>query len=315
MNKSAKIYVAGHRGLVGSAILRKLQQEGYTNLVYRSSSELDLRDHARVSAWFEEQRPEYVFLAAAKVGGIVANDEYSADFIRDNLLIQTHVIDAAYRFGVRKLLFLGSTCIYPKHAPQPMREEDLLSGKLEPTNEAYAIAKIAGIAMCQAYNKQYGTKFLSVMPTNLYGPNDNFDLRSSHVLPALIRKFHEAKLAGAEAVELWGSGTPRREFLHADDLADACLFLMNRYEGGDIVNVGVGEDLTISELAERIRRLVGYEGRIVFDRTKPDGTPRKLVDVSKLEALGWTARIPLDEGLRSTYEWYLEQTYQAGGVR
>jgi len=307
MDKSSVVYVAGHRGLAGSAIVRKLRQEGYENVVFRTSDELDLRDRNRTERWFAERRIDYVFLAAAKVGGIVANDESPADFIRDNLLIQTNVIDAAWRYGVRKLLFLGSTCIYPKHAPQPMKESDLLGGPLEPTNEPYAIAKIAGIKMCQAYNRQYGTKFIPVMPTNLYGPNDNFDLRTSHVLPALLRKFHEAKRDGRPSVVIWGSGTPRREFLHADDLADACLFLMNRYEGDDIVNIGWGRDLTIAELAELVRKTVGYEGEIVYDRSKPDGTPRKLVDVSRLSALGWRASIPLEEGLRRTYRWYLEQ--------
>jgi GDP-L-fucose synthase len=306
MNKDAKIYVAGHRGLVGSAILRKLQADGYTNLVYKTSQELDLRDRNQVDRFFEEERPAYVFLAAAKVGGIVANNEYPADFIRDNLMIQTNVIDAAYRNGVKKLLFLGSTCIYPKFAPQPLKEEYLLTGELEPTNEPYAIAKIAGIKMCQSYNRQYGTKYISVMPTNLYGPNDNFDLHTSHVLPALIRKFHEAKENNAPYVEVWGTGTPRREFLYSDDLADACVFLMNNYEGNEIVNVGVGEDISIKELAEKIKSIVGYEGEIIFDTTKPDGTPRKLVDVSKINALGWKASISLDEGLQKAYQWFLD---------
>ncbi|MGJ7035661.1 GDP-L-fucose synthase [Anoxybacillus eryuanensis] len=306
MNKEAKIYVAGHRGLVGSAILRKLQAKGYTNLVYKTSQELDLRDKNEVDKFFEEEKPEYVFLAAAKVGGIVANNEYPADFIRDNLMIQTNVIDAAYRNGVKKLLFLGSTCIYPKFAPQPLKEEYLLTGELEPTNEPYAIAKIAGIKMCQSYNRQYGTKYISVMPTNLYGPNDNFDLHTSHVLPALIRKFHEAKENNAPYVEVWGTGTPRREFLYSDDLADACVFLMDNYEGNEIVNVGVGEDISIKELAEKIKSIVGYQGEIKFDTTKPDGTPRKLVDVSKLHALGWKASISLEEGLQKAYQWFLD---------
>ncbi|KYD33126.1 GDP-L-fucose synthetase [Geobacillus stearothermophilus] len=306
MRKDAKIYVAGHRGLVGSAILRKLQADGYINLVYRTSQELDLRDRNQVDRFFEEEKPEYVFLAAAKVGGIVANNEYPADFIRDNLMIQTNVIDAAYRNGVKKLLFLGSTCIYPKFAPQPLKEEYLLTGELEPTNEPYAIAKIAGIKMCQSYNRQYGTKYISVMPTNLYGPNDNFDLHTSHVLPALIRKFHEAKETNAPYVEVWGTGTPRREFLYSDDLADACVFLMNNYEDNEIINVGVGEDISIKELAEKIKNIVGYQGEIKFDTTKPDGTPRKLVDVSKINALGWKASISLDEGLRKAYQWFLE---------
>ncbi|MGG3006518.1 GDP-L-fucose synthase [Geobacillus stearothermophilus] len=306
MKKDSKIYVAGHRGLVGSAILRKLQADGYTNLVYRTSQELDLRDRNQVDRFFEEEKPEYVFLAAAKVGGIVANNEYPADFIRDNLMIQTNVIDAAYRNGVKKLLFLGSTCIYPKFAPQPLKEEYLLTGELEPTNEPYAIAKIAGIKMCQSYNRQYGTKYISVMPTNLYGPNDNFDLHTSHVLPALIRKFHEAKENNAPYVEVWGTGTPRREFLYSDDLADACVFLMNNYEGNEIINVGVGEDISIKELAEKIKNVVGYQGEIKFDTIKPDGTPRKLVDVSKINALGWKASISLDEGLQKAYQWFLE---------
>lgn len=306
MKKESKIYVAGHRGLVGSAILRKLQADGYTNLVYRTSQELDLRDRNQVDKFFEEEKPEYVFLAAAKVGGIVANNEYPADFIRDNLMIQTNVIDAAYRNGVKKLLFLGSTCIYPKFAPQPLKEEYLLTGELEPTNEPYAIAKIAGIKMCQSYNRQYGTKYISVMPTNLYGPNDNFDLHTSHVLPALIRKFHEAKENNASYVEVWGTGTPRREFLHSDDLADACVFLMKNYEDNEIINIGVGEDISIKELAEKIKEVVGYQGEIKFDTTKPDGTPRKLVDVSKINALGWKASISLDEGLQKVYQWFLE---------
>ena len=306
MNKNAKIYVAGHRGLVGSAILRKLQENGYYNLVYKTSQELDLRDRNQVDQLFKEEKPEYVFLAAAKVGGIVANNEYPADFIRDNLMIQTNVIDAAYRNGAKKLLFLGSTCIYPKFAPQPLKEEYLLTGELEPTNEPYAIAKIAGIKMCQSYNRQYGTKYISVMPTNLYGPNDNFDLHTSHVLPALIRKFHEAKENNAPYVEVWGTGTPRREFLYSDDLADACVFLMNHYEDNEIVNVGVGEDIPIKELAEKIKDVVGYEGDIQFDTTKPDGTPRKLVDVSKIHSLGWKASISLEEGLQKAYQWFLD---------
>lgn len=306
MDKQSKIYVAGHRGLVGSAILRRLQEEGYSNLVYKTSQELDLSDRNQVEQFFKQEKPEYVFLAAAKVGGIAANNQFPADFIRDNLMIQTNVIDAAYRNNVKKLLFLGSTCIYPKFAPQPLKEEYLLTGELEPTNEPYAIAKIAGIKMCQSYNRQYGTKYISVMPTNLYGPNDNFDLHTSHVLPALIRKFHEAKENNAPYVEVWGTGTPRREFLYSDDLADACVFLMNNYEGNEIVNVGVGEDIPIKELAEKIKAVVGYEGNIQFDTTKPDGTPRKLVDVSKINALGWKASISLDEGLQKAYQWFLD---------
>lgn len=306
MELNAKIYVAGHNGLVGSSIVRKLKEKGYTNLVYRTSKELDLRDKNQVDNFFEEEKPEYVFLAAAKVGGIVANNEYPADFIRDNLLIQTNVIDAAYRNGVQKLLFLGSTCIYPKLAPQPLKEEYLLTGELEPTNDAYAIAKIAGIKMCQSYNKQYGTKYISVMPTNLYGPNDNFDLETSHVLPALIRKFHEAKVNNQPSVEVWGTGAPLREFLYSDDLADACVYLMNTYDGNEIVNIGVGKDLPIKELAEKIKAVVGFEGEIKFDTTKPDGTPRKLVDVTKLNSLGWEAKTSLDEGLKKAYNWFLE---------
>lgn len=298
--------MAGHKGLVGSAILRKLQAEGYSNIVTRTHQELDLTNQQEVYRFFETERPEYVFLAAAKVGGILANSTYPAVFIRENLLIQTNIIDAAYRYGVKKLLFLGSSCIYPKFAPQPIKEEHLLTGALEPTNEPYAIAKIVGIKMCQAYNKQYGTNFISVMPTNLYGPGDNFDLETSHVLPALIRKFHEAKVAGAPHVVVWGSGTPRREFLHVDDLADACLFLMNNYDSSEIINIGVGKDLTIAELANLIKEIVGYKGEIVFDTSKPDGTPRKLLDVSKLFNLGWRPRIRLEDGIRSTYEWYMQ---------
>ncbi|OPA80466.1 GDP-fucose synthetase [Paenibacillus selenitireducens] len=305
MDKNAVIYVAGHKGLVGSAILRALQKQGYKNLVVRTSSELDLRNKEQVDQFFERNQIDYVFLAAAKVGGIVANNVYPADFIRDNLMIQTHVIDAAYRHGIKKLLFLGSTCIYPKFAEQPLKEEYLLTGALEPTNEAYAVAKIAGITMCQSYNRQYGTKYISVMPTNLYGENDNFDLHTSHVLPALIRKFHEAKISSTPYVEVWGTGTPRREFLYADDLADACLFLMHSYEGNEIVNVGVGDDITIGELAYKIKDVVGYTGQIQFDTSKPDGTPRKLVDVTKLHGLGWRAETSLDVGLTKAYQWFL----------
>ncbi|ULT56211.1 GDP-L-fucose synthase [Neobacillus drentensis] len=306
MKKHSKIYVAGHRGLVGSAILRKLENEGFTNLIYKTSGELDLRNFEKVLNFFEEQEIEYVYLAAAKVGGIVANNEYPADFIRDNLLIQTNVIDAAYKTGVKKLLFLGSTCIYPKFAPQPLREEYLLTGELEQTNEPYAIAKIAGIKMCQSYNRQFGTKYISVMPTNLYGPNDNFDLHTSHVLPALIHKFHEAKVNNISEVEVWGTGTPKREFLYSEDLADACVFLMNHYEGNEIVNVGVGEDISIKDLAVTIKRVIGFEGEIKFDTKKPDGTPRKLVDVSKINSLGWKASIPLEVGLQKAYKWFLK---------
>jgi GDP-L-fucose synthase len=314
MELSSKIYVAGHRGLVGSAIVRKLEKKGFTNLVYRTSKELDLRDKNQVDTFFEEEKPEYVFLAAAKVGGIVANNEYPADFIRDNLFIQTNVIDAAYRNGVEKLVFLGSTCIYPKFAPQPMNEDSLLTGVLEPTNEPYAIAKIAGIKMCESYNRQYGTNYISVMPTNLYGPNDNFDLETSHVLPALIRKFHEAKIEKNPSVEVWGTGTPRREFLYSDDLADASVYLMNKYNGNQFVNIGVGKDIPIKELAEKIKGVVGYEGEIVFNTSKPDGTPRKLVDVKKLNDLGWKASISLDEGLKQAYEWFLNNVEGATSV-
>lgn len=311
MNQDSKIYVAGHRGLVGSAILRKLQEKGYTNLVYKTSKELDLRDPKQVDEFFQAEGVEYVFLAAAKVGGIVANNEYPADFIRDNLMIQTNVIDGAYRYGVKKLLFLGSTCIYPKLAPQPLKEEYLLTGELEPTNEPYAIAKIAGIKMCESYNRQYGTTYISAMPTNLYGENDNFDLHTSHVLPALIRKFHEAKLNSAPFVEVWGTGTPKREFLYSDDLADACVFLMNTYEGNEIVNIGVGEDIAIGELAAKVKATVGYEGEINFDTTKPDGTPRKLVDVTRINSLGWKATVSLDEGLEQAYQWFLKNQKEA----
>jgi len=306
MNKTSKVYVAGHRGLVGSAIVRRLENEGYKNLVVRTSKELDLRDKDQVDQFFENEKPEYVFLAAAKVGGIVANNEYPADFIRDNLLIQTNIIDAAYRNGVEKLLFLGSTCIYPKFAEQPLKEEYLLTGELEPTNEPYAIAKIAGIKMCESYNRQYGTKYISVMPTNLYGPNDNFDLHTSHVLPALIRKFHEAKKGNIPHVEVWGTGSPKREFLYSDDLADACVYLMNNYVGNEIVNVGVGEDISIKELAYKVKEVVGYDGEIQFDTSKPDGTPRKLVDVTKLNSLGWKSSTNLEQGLKKAYLWFLD---------
>lgn len=314
MDKQAKIYVAGHRGLVGSAILRRLRDLGYSRLVVRTRQELDLTRQEAVERFFEEERPEYVFLAAAKVGGILANATYPADFIRDNLLIQTHVIDAAYRFGVKKLLFLGSSCIYPKFAPQPIQESHLLTGPLEPTNEAYAIAKIAGIKMCQAYRRQYGFRAISLMPTNLYGPGDNFDLKTSHVIPALIRKFHEAKVQGKDTVVVWGTGSPRREFLHVDDLADACVFLMQHYDDEEIINVGVGEDISIRDLAELIARIVGFEGEIVWDSSKPDGTPRKLLDVSRLFSLGWRPRISLEEGIRQTYQWFVEHHDQARGV-
>jgi GDP-L-fucose synthase len=306
MNSDSKIFVAGHRGLVGSAIVRRLQAQGCTNLIVRTRSELDLRDQVQVNRFFAEQRPEYVFLAAAKVGGIYANSTYPADYIRDNLLIQTNVIDAAYRSQVRKLLFLGSSCIYPKHAPQPIVEESLLTGPLEPTNEWYAIAKIAGLKMCQAYRAQYGFNAISVMPTNLYGPGDNFDLQNSHVLPALIRKIHTAKVTGAPVVEVWGTGTPRREFLHVDDLADACVRLMEIYDDPMPVNIGWGEDITIADLARLIAEIVGFEGEVKYDTSKPDGTPRKLLDVSRLRALGWSPKISLRDGIAQTYRWYLE---------
>lgn len=306
MKKESKIYLAGHNGLVGSALMRKLTSEGFSNIITRTFNELDLRDQSAVERFFIAEKPEYVFLAAAKVGGILANNTYPAEFIYDNLAIEINVIHQAYLHGVKKLLFLGSSCIYPKYAPQPMKEEHLLTGILEPTNEPYAIAKIAGIKMCQAYNRQYGTRFISVMPTNLYGPNDNFDLRTSHVLPALIRKFHEAKIQNKPFVEIWGSGKPRREFLYVDDLADACLFLMQHYEGSQFVNIGVGEDISIKELALLIKEIVGFQGDLKFDTSKPDGTPRKLLDVSRLTALGWQAKTGLREGIRQTYQWYLE---------
>ncbi|MBI1896755.1 MAG: GDP-L-fucose synthase [Acidobacteria bacterium] len=305
MHKSSRVFVAGHRGLVGSAICRRLQQQDYANLIVRTRQELDLTDAAAVERFFTGAKPEYVFMAAAKVGGILANDTYPADFIRENLAVQINVIDAARRHAVEKLAFLGSSCIYPKHAPQPMKEEYLLTGPLEPTNEAYAVAKIAGIKMVQAYYRQYGFCGISLMPTNLYGPGDNFHPQNSHVLPALLRKFHEAKLAGAPEVLVWGSGNARREFLHVDDLADAALFLMLHYDSPEIINVGAGQDLTIRELAELVRRVTGYGGRIVFDTSKPDGTPRKLLDISRIRALGWQPRIPLEEGIRSAYEWYV----------
>ena len=299
----SRVFVAGHRGLVGSAICRRLQSEGIEAIV-ATRSELDLADQRAVEAWFEQHAIDQVYMAAAKVGGIHANDTYPAEFLRDNLVIQTNVIHAAWKHGVSKLLFLGSSCIYPKLAAQPMVEDSLLTGPLEPTNEWYAIAKIAGIKMCQAYRKQYGFDAISVMPTNLYGPGDNFDLENSHVLPALIRKFHEAKTSGAESVEVWGSGTPRREFLHVDDLADACVFLMQNYSSPDIVNVGWGKDISIAELADLISGVVGFGGGLEFDPSKPDGTPRKLLDTSRLTALGWQPRIELEAGIASTYDWY-----------
>ena len=302
MERDAKIYVAGHRGMVGSAIVRTLKARGFTNLVMRTHAELDLRDTPAVQSWFDSEMPEYVFLAAARVGGIMANDTYPVEFLTENIQIQNNVIHSAYRVNVRKLLFLGSSCIYPKLAAQPINEDELLCGPLEPTNEAYAIAKIAGITLCQAFRRQYGANYISVMPTNLYGPNDNFDLESSHVLPALLRKFHTAKATNSPYVMLWGSGTPRREFLHADDLSEACLFLMENYDQPEIINIGVGEDISIRDLAELIQEIVGYKGVLEFDPTKPDGTPRKLLDVSRLTALGWKARIDLEVGIRSIYE-------------
>jgi GDP-L-fucose synthase len=348
METDSRIYVAGHRGLVGSAIFRKLQSEGYSDLIVRSHQELDLMRQAEVEAFFEEEKPKYVFLAAAKVGGILANSTYPAEFIYQNLLIESNVIHAAYVAGVKKLLFLGSSCIYPRDCPQPMKEEYLLSGKLEPTNEPYAIAKIAGIKMCQSYNRQYGTRFISVMPTNLYGRGDNFDLETSHALPALIRKFHEAKIREANLAEvggrrleakeekhdsapglkrsapptsserserssnssfvtIWGTGTPRREFLHVDDLADACLFIMKHYDENEMINIGVGKDITISELSEVIMQIVEFNGEIRYDNSKPDGTPRKLLDVGKLKRLGWQPKISLRQGIEMTYRWYVEE--------
>lgn len=309
MNKIDKIYIAGHRGMVGSAILRKLKTEGYENFVFRTSSELDLRNQAAVQAFFEAERPDYVFLAAAKVGGILANNTYRGEFIYDNLMMECNVVHAAHQFGVKKLMFLGSSCIYPKMAAQPMTEDALLTGLLEPTNEPYAIAKIAGIKLCDAYRSQYGSDFISVMPTNLYGPNDNYDLEKSHVLPALLRKFHEAKKNNIPSVVMWGTGTPKREFLHVDDLADACYYLMQTYSEEGLVNIGVGEDIAIKDLALMIKGIVGYEGEIEHDLTKPDGTPRKLMNVSKLNNAGWKAKIGLEEGIRRVYEGLKEKDW------
>jgi len=302
MEKSSKIYVAGHRGMVGSAILRRLEQEGYRNFCLAGSTELDLRNQLEVNEFFRKENPAYVFLAAAKVGGILANDTYRAEFLYDNLMIEANVIHSAYTSGVKKLMFLGSSCIYPKMAPQPLQENALLTGLLEPTNEPYAIAKIAGIKLCDAYRAQYGCNFVSLMPTNLYGPNDNYHPQNSHVLPAMIRRFHEAKRAGLPSVTIWGSGMPRREFLHVDDLADACFFLMQHYNEAGFVNIGTGEDVSILELAQMVRQIVGFEGEIKNDLSKPDGTPRKLMDVSKLTAFGWKARIELGEGILSVYD-------------
>ncbi|HEY2720485.1 MAG TPA: GDP-L-fucose synthase [Chitinophagaceae bacterium] len=301
MEKNSRIYIAGHRGMVGSAIMRRLQKEGHTNFIFRNSSELDLRDQQAVADFFVKEKPDYVFLAAAKVGGIMANNTYRAEFLYDNLTIQNNVIHQSYLNGVKKLLFLGSSCIYPKLAPQPLKENYLLTGLLEPTNEPYAIAKIAGIKMCDAYRSQYGCNFISVMPTNLYGPNDNYDLNKSHVLPALLRKFHEAKQKSSDEVIVWGSGKPRREFLHADDMADACLFVMENFNEPGFVNIGVGSDISIAELANMIKDITGFSGKIVWDSSKPDGTPQKLLDVSKLTSLGWTPKIDFIEGIRSVY--------------
>ncbi len=310
MEKEAKIYVAGYKGLVGSAIRRKLQEKGYTNLLLSDINDFDLQQQSEVEAFFERERPEYIFLAAAKVGGIWANKTYPAEFIYSNLAIEVNVIHAAYKYGVKKLLFLGSSCIYPRSAKQPMKEDSLLTSPLEPTNEAYAIAKIAGLKMCRYYNQQYGTNFISVMPTNLYGPNDNYNLETSHVLPALIRKFHEAKINNETFVELWGTGSPRREFMYVDDLADAVVFLMENCDYkdiGEIINIGVGKDITIKELAEMIKSVVGFEGELKWDTSKPDGTPQKLLDVSRLNALGWKARYSLKEGIHNTYKAFLQE--------
>jgi len=309
MDINAKIYIAGHRGMVGSAIFRALEAKGFHNIITRKSSELDLRNQAAVENFFREEKPEYVFLAAAKVGGIHANNVYRADFIYENMMIQNNVIHQSYVNGVKKLLFLGSSCIYPKMAPQPLKEDYLLTGLLEYTNEPYAIAKIAGIKMCESYRIQYGCDFISVMPTNLYGPNDNYDLNNSHVLPALLRKFHEARLEGRQEVVVWGSGSPKREFLHADDLADACLYLMENYSDAGLINIGTGEDLSIKELAELIARITGFEGKIVWDSSKPDGTPRKLMDVGKLHRQGWHHKIELEEGIRMVYEPFRDSVF------
>ncbi|MEI7991856.1 MAG: GDP-L-fucose synthase [Actinomycetota bacterium] len=307
MPQNARIFVAGHRGLVGSAIVRRLESAGYTNLQVATREQLDLRDQAAVNYWLRDDRPEYVYLVAGTVGGILANSTRPAEFLYDNLMIHGTVVEAARQIGTTKLLYLGSSCIYPREAPQPMTEEALLTSPLEPTNEPYAIAKIAGIKLCSAYRRQYGCNFISAMPTNLYGPGDNFDLDSSHVLPALMRKFHEAKLAGQSDVAIWGTGSPRREFLHVDDLADACVFLMDHYDGEQHVNVGTGVDVTIKELAEMVGQVVHPNSRLVFDTTKPDGSPRKLLDVNKLAGIGWTASTGLADGIRSTYEWFLTQ--------
>ena len=317
MEKDAKIYVAGHKGLVGSAICRKLQREGFSNIVVRTKQELNLENQRLTEEFFAAEKPEYVFLAAAKVGGIMANSTYPAEFIYSNLAVQNNVIKASHQFGIKKLLFLGSSCIYPKFAPQPMKEEHLLTSPLEPTNEAYAIAKIAGLKMCRYFNEQYGTNYISVMPTNLYGPNDNYDPENSHVLPALILKFHKAKIENHPDVTLWGTGSPRREFLHADDLADAVVFLMEKYDYkdiGEIVNIGCGEDVTIKELAETVKRIVGFEGPLNWDTERPDGTPRKLLDISRIRALGWQPNITLDQGIASVYEDFQASFKRYAGV-
>ncbi|MEG2917999.1 MAG: GDP-L-fucose synthase [Clostridium sp.] len=311
MNKNSKIYVAGHRGLVGAAIVRNLKEKGYENIIHRTHDELDLKNQNMVREFWEKEKPEYVFLAAAKVGGILANNDYPADFIYDNLMIQNNVIKAAHDYKTKKLLFLGSTCIYPKNAPQPIKEEYLLSGYLEPTNEAYAIAKIAGLEMCKFFKKQYGDNFISCMPTNLYGPFDNFDLKSSHVLPALIRKFHEAKKNNSKSVEIWGTGTPLREFLYVDDMADACVFLMENYDGEEHVNIGTGEEVSIKTLAETVKLAVGYNGNLEFDAQKPDGTPRKLTNINKLHGLGWKHRVKLKDGIEMSYRWFVENYPEA----
>ncbi|MDD9148836.1 GDP-L-fucose synthase [Sporolactobacillus sp. CQH2019] len=306
MEKDSKIYIAGHHGLVGSNIMKRLREKGYTNVIGRTRQELDLTNQDAVNAFFEAEQPEYVVLAAAKVGGILANNTYPADFIMRNLQIQVHVIDAAYRQGVKKLLFLGSSCIYPRMCPQPIKEEYLLTGELEKTNEAYALAKISGLKMCYFYKQQYGANFISVMPTNLYGPGDNFGLTNSHVLPALLRKMHEAKESNADTVEIWGTGNVLREFLYIDDMADGCIFLLENYDGADFVNLGTGKELTIRQLAELIKRVVGFKGQLVFNPDKPDGTPRKLLDVSKMKELGWQYKVELEDGIRRTYQWFLE---------
>ena len=310
LNKRSKIYIAGHTGLVGSSLLKTLSDHGYENLIYRSHHDLNLIEQSQVEAFLKKEKPEYVFLVAGKVGGILANDQYPADFIYQNIMIQTNVMHSSYLVGVKKLLFLGSSCIYPRDCPQPIKEEYLLNGFLEKTNEPYAIAKIAGIKMCQSYNRQYGTKFISAMPTNLYGPNDHFDLDSSHVIPALIRKFHDAKISMENGIKkdviLWGSGSPRREFLFNEDLARACLFLMDRYDSNETINVGVGKDMTIRELSQVIKNVIGFKGDVVFDSSKPDGTPQKLLDIAKIKSMGWYPSVDFDEGIRNTYQWYIQ---------